>query len=127
MGKHYDNYSEGAVNVDLRADRSTGEKNIEGTIYFIQDGEEKPITFKSSYSVVNKPNAAIVSADKIESSIQRDFKSYSVALQECQIKILELHQVDMKASLKIGILQENTILFQALKERKSFKHFCNTK
>ena len=79
-GKAYDNYSEGAVNVDLRADRTTGEKNIEGTIYFIQDGKEKPITFKSSYSVVNKPNAAIVSADKMKVVYKGISNPISVAL-----------------------------------------------
>ena len=79
-GKAYDNYSEGAVNVDLRADRTTGEKNIEGTIYFIQDGVEKPITFKSSYSVVNKPNAAIVSADKMKVVYKGITNPISVAL-----------------------------------------------
>ena len=79
-GKAYDNYSEGAVNLDLTADRTPGKKNIEGTIYFIQDGEEKPITFKSSYSVVNKPNAAIVSADKMKVVYKGISNPISVAL-----------------------------------------------
>jgi gliding motility-associated protein GldM len=79
-GKAYDNYSEGAVNLDLTADRTPGKKNIEGTIYFIQDGKEKPITFKSSYSVVNKPNAAIVSADKMKVVYKGISNPISVAL-----------------------------------------------
>ncbi|MDB4198841.1 gliding motility protein GldM [Polaribacter sp.] len=63
-GESYDNFKDGAVNLDLKA-TSTGEKEIKGTIYFMENGVELPIPFESSYSVINKPNEAIVSADKM--------------------------------------------------------------
>ncbi|GAB7257922.1 gliding motility protein GldM [uncultured Polaribacter sp.] len=63
-GKKYDNFKDGSVVLDLRAG-SVGEKDIKGTIYFMENGEEVPVPFKSSYSVISKPNAPVVSADKM--------------------------------------------------------------
>ena len=63
-GESYDNFKNGAVNLDLKA-TSPGEKEIKGTIYFMENGGEVTIPFESSYSVINKPNEAIVSADKM--------------------------------------------------------------
>ena len=63
-GKPYTNYKDGAVNLDLRA-IGVGDKEIKGTIYFMENGEEVPVPFKSSYSVISKPNSAVVSADKM--------------------------------------------------------------
>ena len=63
-GESYDNFKDGAVNLDLKA-TSPGEKEIKGTIYFMENGGEVTIPFESSYSVINKPNEAIVSADKM--------------------------------------------------------------
>lgn len=63
-GESYDNFKDGAVNLDIRA-TSPGEKEIKGTIFFMENGAEVPIPFESSYSVINKPNEAIVSADKM--------------------------------------------------------------
>tara|TARA_R110002049_G_scaffold19876_17_gene74046 strand:- start:13256 stop:14788 length:1533 start_codon:yes stop_codon:yes gene_type:complete len=63
-GKKYDNFKDGSVVLDLRAG-SVGEKDIKGTIYFMENGEEVPVPFTSSYSVISKPNAPVVSADKM--------------------------------------------------------------
>ena len=63
-GKSYDNFKDGSVVLDLRAG-NVGEKDIKGTIYFMEKGEEIPVPFKSSYSVISKPNAPVVSADKM--------------------------------------------------------------
>jgi len=63
-GKRYDNFKDGSVVLDLRAG-SVGEKDIKGTIYFMENGKEIPVPFKSSYSVISKPNAPVVSADKM--------------------------------------------------------------
>ncbi|MFL3662345.1 MAG: gliding motility protein GldM, partial [Polaribacter sp.] len=49
-GKKYDNFKDGNVVLDLRAN-NVGEKDINGTIYFMENGEEVPVPFKSSYSV----------------------------------------------------------------------------
>jgi gliding motility-associated protein GldM len=63
-GKKYENFKDGSVILDLRAG-SVGEKDIKGTIYFMEKGVEIPVPFKSSYSVISKPNSPVVSADKM--------------------------------------------------------------
>ena len=63
-GKAYDNYTNGAVNLDLKAN-SVGDKDINGIIYFMEDGEEVPVSFNTTYSVISKPNSAVVAADKM--------------------------------------------------------------
>jgi gliding motility-associated protein GldM len=63
-GKEYDNFKDGSVVLDLRA-ASVGEKDIKGTIYFMENEIEVPVPFKSSYSVISKPNAPVVSADRM--------------------------------------------------------------
>ncbi|PQJ80543.1 gliding motility protein GldM [Polaribacter porphyrae] len=63
-GSPYDNFSNGAVNLDLRAG-NVGDKTIKGTIYFMENGKEIPVPFESTYSVISKPNDAVVSADKM--------------------------------------------------------------
>jgi gliding motility-associated protein GldM len=63
-GKPYDNFENGAVNIDLRAG-SVGDRKIEGTIFFMENEVEVPVPFESSYSVISKPNSAVVSADKM--------------------------------------------------------------
>lgn len=63
-GKDYDNFKDGSVILDMRAG-SVGDKDIKGTIFFMENGEEVPVPFKSSYSVISKPNSAVVSADKM--------------------------------------------------------------
>jgi gliding motility-associated protein GldM len=42
-----------------------GEHKIEGNLYFSQDGEEIAVPVKSSFATVAKPNAATISADKM--------------------------------------------------------------
>ncbi|WP_147678651.1 type IX secretion system motor protein PorM/GldM [Algibacter pacificus] len=44
---------------------SVGEHSIQGTLFFSQDGEEIPVPVKSSFATVSKPNAATISADKM--------------------------------------------------------------
>ncbi len=44
---------------------NVGDKDIKGTIYFMENGEEVPVPFKSSYSVIPEPSHAVVSADKM--------------------------------------------------------------
>tara|TARA_B110000971_G_scaffold220908_1_gene266012 strand:- start:750 stop:2282 length:1533 start_codon:yes stop_codon:yes gene_type:complete len=63
-GQKYDNFKNGSVVLDLRAG-SVGEKDIKGTIYFMESGKEVPVPFETTYSVISKPNSAVVSADKM--------------------------------------------------------------
>ena len=63
-GKAYDNFKDGEVVLDLRAG-NVGDKEINGTIFFMENGEEVPVPFKSKYAVISKPNSAVVSADKM--------------------------------------------------------------
>jgi len=63
-GKKYDKFKDGEVILDLRAG-SVGEKDIKGTIFFMEKGKEIPVPFKSSFSVISRPNTAVISADKM--------------------------------------------------------------
>ncbi len=42
-----------------------GEHKIEGNLFFLEDGKETPVPVKSSFATVAKPNAATISADKM--------------------------------------------------------------
>ncbi|WP_372752106.1 gliding motility protein GldM [Mariniflexile sp.] len=44
---------------------SVGEHKIQGNLYFAQDGEELPVPVNQTFAVVAKPNAATISADKM--------------------------------------------------------------
>jgi gliding motility-associated protein GldM len=44
---------------------NAGEHKITGTLFFQQDGEEVPVAVEQSYSVISKPNEAVISADKM--------------------------------------------------------------
>ncbi len=44
---------------------SPGEHKIEGTLFFLEDGEETPVVVSSSFATVPKPNSATISADKM--------------------------------------------------------------
>lgn len=44
---------------------SVGEHKIEGTLFFAEGGEEIPVAVSSSFATVAKPNAATISADKM--------------------------------------------------------------
>lgn len=54
----------GQVILDMPAG-NVGEKNIKGSITFMQDGEPQEIPFESAYSVIAEPNEAVISADKM--------------------------------------------------------------
>lgn len=54
----------GQVILDMPAG-NVGEKNIKGTIFFTENGEEVPVEFESKYSVIAEPSSAVVSADKM--------------------------------------------------------------
>lgn len=55
---------DGQVILDMPAG-NVGEKTIKGTIFFTENGEEVPVEFESSYSVIPEPGDAVVSADKM--------------------------------------------------------------
>jgi gliding motility-associated protein GldM len=64
-GKNYNGRDEnGAALVKFKTGK-VGENNIIGEFIFKQDGKDVKIPVKSSYLVVNKPNSAVVSADKM--------------------------------------------------------------
>jgi len=42
-----------------------GDKEMKGSIVFMQDGEETEIPFETAYSVIAKPKEAVISADKM--------------------------------------------------------------
>ncbi|MBP0903147.1 gliding motility protein GldM [Mariniflexile gromovii] len=44
---------------------SVGEHKIEGSLFFLEDGKETAVPVKSSFATVAKPNAATISADKM--------------------------------------------------------------
>jgi gliding motility-associated protein GldM len=42
-----------------------GDHTIEGDLLFLNDGEESRINVKQTYTVISKPNSAVISADKM--------------------------------------------------------------
>ena len=56
--------ADGSINLDFRVGR-LGENNISGNVIFMEDGEEISIPVNQTYEVVNKPNKASISADKM--------------------------------------------------------------
>jgi gliding motility-associated protein GldM len=58
------NVQNGQVILDMPAG-NVGNKNIKGTITFMQDNKPVDVSFESTYSVIALPNDAIVSADKM--------------------------------------------------------------
>ncbi|MGB1042761.1 MAG: gliding motility protein GldM [Tenacibaculum sp.] len=62
--KDYKNFKDGSVVIDQPAG-AVGDKTIKGTIFFTENGEEVPVPFESTYSVIPKPNQAVISADKM--------------------------------------------------------------
>ena len=54
----------GQVKLNVNAGNA-GDHTIEGELIFNQDGKEVPVPVNQSYSVIPKPNQAIVSADKM--------------------------------------------------------------
>lgn len=54
----------GQVKLNVTAG-NPGEKSIEGKLIFLQDGKEIEVDVKQTFNVIPKPNAATVSADKM--------------------------------------------------------------
>ncbi len=42
-----------------------GDHTVEGTLYFMQDGEEIEVPVKNAFATISKPNAALIAADKM--------------------------------------------------------------
>ncbi len=55
---------DGKVKLKINAG-AAGEHKIEGNLFFLEDGVETPVPVKSSFATVPKPNAATISADKM--------------------------------------------------------------
>ena len=56
--------ADGSINLDFRVG-NLGENNISGNVIFMEDGKEISIPVNQTYEVVNKPNKAAISADKM--------------------------------------------------------------
>ena len=54
----------GKVMLNINAG-SPGDHKIEGNLIFLQDGEEVEIPVNTSFATISKPNAAVISADKM--------------------------------------------------------------
>ncbi len=63
-GAAYNKIKNGSVVIDEVA-TTVGDKPIEGKITFMEEGKPVEIPFKSRYSVIPKPNGAVISADKM--------------------------------------------------------------
>ncbi|MGF1557514.1 MAG: gliding motility protein GldM [Flavobacteriaceae bacterium] len=44
---------------------NAGDHEVAGTLFFMQDGAEIPVTVKNSFATISKPNAALIAADKM--------------------------------------------------------------
>ena len=44
---------------------SAGDHVVKGTLYFMQDGNEIQVAVNNKFATINKPNAAVISADKM--------------------------------------------------------------
>jgi gliding motility-associated protein GldM len=55
---------DGSINLDFRVG-SLGPNTISGNVIFMEDGQEISIPVNQTYEVVNKPNKASISADKM--------------------------------------------------------------
>ncbi|PRX56320.1 gliding motility protein GldM [Flagellimonas meridianipacifica] len=44
---------------------TAGDHEIKGTMYFMQDGKEVPVEVNNVFATITKPNAAVISADKM--------------------------------------------------------------
>ena len=42
-----------------------GDHKVTGTMYFMQDGEKVPVEVEDGFATISKPNAAVISADKM--------------------------------------------------------------
>ncbi len=58
------NLKEGGVEMLIGAG-NPGDHTIAGTLIYMQDGEETEVPVNNSFSTISKPNAAVISADKM--------------------------------------------------------------
>ncbi|MDY8134700.1 gliding motility protein GldM [Aquimarina sp. 2201CG5-10] len=63
-GKEQTDVQNGQIMLDFPAG-NVGERDIEGVLEFKEGGEVIPIPIKSSYTVIPRPNSAVISADKM--------------------------------------------------------------
>ncbi len=63
-GKEITNFKDGGAVLDFPAG-NVGENEIKGKFIFMENGEPVEIPIETSYNVVAKPNAAVISADKM--------------------------------------------------------------
>ena len=54
----------GKVKLNISAG-AAGDHKIEGNLIFLQDGEEVEIPVEATFATINKPNAAVIAADKM--------------------------------------------------------------
>lgn len=55
---------EGGVKMLIGAG-AAGDHTIEGTMFYMQDGEEIPVSVNNTFATITEPNAAVISADKM--------------------------------------------------------------
>ena len=55
---------EGGIKM-LISSGTAGDHTISGTMFFMQDGEEIPVEVNNTFATITKPNAAVISADKM--------------------------------------------------------------
>jgi gliding motility-associated protein GldM len=63
-GKEQTDVKNGQIMLDFPAG-NVGERDIEGVLEFKEGGEIIPIPIKTSYTVIPRPNSAVISADKM--------------------------------------------------------------
>ncbi|MGB5941272.1 MAG: gliding motility protein GldM [Leeuwenhoekiella sp.] len=63
-GKEVENLQAGQVMLEFPAG-NVGDQKISGELVYTEKGEEKSIPINSQYSVINRPNSATISADKM--------------------------------------------------------------
>lgn len=63
-GRNYNKIQDGQVLIDIPAG-NVGSNEIKGTITFKEAGEDVPVDFSTSYSVIAEPSEAVISADKM--------------------------------------------------------------
>ncbi|MCL6273791.1 gliding motility protein GldM [Muricauda sp. 2012CJ35-5] len=55
---------EGGIKLLISAG-TAGDHTVSGTMFFMQDGEEIPVEVNNTFATITKPNAAVISADKM--------------------------------------------------------------
>lgn len=63
-GKVVNDITAGQVNLNFPAG-NVGDQTIQGKLYYTENGEQKEISLNDTYTVIPKPNSAVISADKM--------------------------------------------------------------